>query len=113
MKLNGDGYEVAYAEGVIALSGRLALMIEDYRALEDFFKKVIDAAPAALTLDIRNLEYLNSSGIKTICVGLLLEADEIEGLHMNILCSNRHTWQKETVPAFEGLMDRIEITFEG
>lgn len=112
MKIEGDGYTVTYRDGQVKISGKLSLMLEDYSELEAFFKKIIDSVPSELTLDIRNLEYLNSSGIKTICVGLILEAADVEGLRMKILCSNQYTWQKETIPTFEALMDNMSILFE-
>ncbi len=112
MELEGEEYKVTYHDEVLTIAGKLSLMVEDYQEIEDFFEKVIETEPSTLTFDIRNLEYLNSSGIKTICVGLLLEADEIEGLDMKILCSNRFTWQKETVPTFEDLVENMKIEFE-
>ncbi len=112
MNIEGDGYKLTYQNSVISISGKLSLMLEDYAELESFFEKIIESKPSALLLDIRNLEYLNSSGIKTICVSLILEAADIDGLGMKILCSNNYTWQKETIPTFEGLMDDMEIVFE-
>ncbi len=113
MRLEGDGFWVTHAAGVIVISGKLSLMLEDYADLENFFQKVIDSEPSELILDLRSLEYLNSSGIKTLCVGLLLEAEEVDGLRMKILCSDKYTWQRETIPTFEDLMERMEIVFEG
>ncbi|MGE0087451.1 MAG: hypothetical protein AB7S75_23835 [Desulfococcaceae bacterium] len=112
MNIEGEGYRLTYGDGVISISGKLSLMLEDYAQLEAVFEKIIASKPSALVLDIRNLEYLNSSGIKTICVGLILEAADIDGLEMKILCSNQYTWQKETVPTFEDLMDDMKIIFE-
>ncbi len=112
MNMEGDGYRLTWQDNVISLSGKLSLMLEDYAELEAFFEKIVASKPSNLVLDIRNLEYLNSSGIKTICVSLILEAADVEGLGMKILCSNQYTWQKETVPTFEDLMDNMEITFE-
>lgn len=112
MKMEGDGYTVTYRDGRVKISGKLSLMLEDYTALEEFFKTIIESGPPALTLDLRTLEYLNSSGIKTICVGLILEAADVEGLQLKILCSNQYTWQKETIPTFAALMDNMEILFE-
>jgi len=112
MNIKGESYQVTYEDHVIRLSGKLSLMLEDYGKIEEFFQKIIEAQPKELTLDIRKLEYLNSSGIKTICVSLILEADDIEGLCMKIICSNRYTWQLETIPTFKDLMDDIEILFE-
>lgn len=112
MNIEGDGYRLTYEDGVISISGKLSLMLEHYAELEEVFEKIIASKPSDLVLDIRNLEYLNSSGIKTICVSLILEAADMEGLGMKILCSNQYTWQKETVPTFEDLMDDMKIIFE-
>ncbi len=112
MKIEEKNYKAAFENNVITISGKLSLMLEDYGKLIESFDQVIKSGPSEITLDIRDLEYLNSSGIKTICVNLILEASDIEGLRMKILCSNRYTWQKETVPTFEDLMDNMEIIFE-
>lgn len=112
MILQGDGYTITYENQVISISGKLSLMLESYTELEDLFQQAVDDRPSELTLDIRDLEYLNSSGIKTICVGLILEADDIENLHFKIICSNKYTWQKETIPTFKDLMDDMEVIFQ-
>ncbi len=112
MNIKGENYQITYEDHVIRLSGKLSLMLEDYGKIEEFFKNVLESQPKELTLDIRELEYLNSSGIKTICVSLILEADDIEGLCMKIICSKKYTWQQETIPTFKDLMDEIEILFD-
>ena len=111
MNIIEDTYNITYENNIIQISGKLSLMLEDYNKIEDFFMKILENAQNSITLDIRNLEFLNSSGIKTICVSLILEASEIEGLHLKILCSNKYTWQKETIPTFKDLMDNMEIIF--
>ena len=94
MKMEGDGYQVMYDAGLLTLTGKLSLMVEDYEELEAFFESVLETEPSVLTLDIRNLEYLNSSGIKTICVGLLLEADEIENMQVSlVMCHEKNPLQ--------------------
>ena len=112
MNIEGEGYTVTYQDNTITIFGKLSLMLEDYEDIEVFFKNIVIAEPEELTLDIRNLEYLNSAGIKIICVNLILEAAVIGGMGMKILCSNRYTWQRETVPTFKGLMNNMQILFE-
>jgi len=111
MKLEGADYRLSYENGILAMGGRISLMLEDYDRMEAFFKQVIQTGPRSLTLDIRDLAYLNSSGIKTLCVSLILEAAEAPDLRLKILCADRYSWQRETIPTFQGLMDRIEIAF--
>lgn len=123
MNIDGKGYNVNFdGSGNLTMSGKLAAMPEEYEKIEDFFKKVLDImtektandenGTTELILDLKNLIFLNSSGIKTICVSLVMEADDIEDLHMKIFCSNSLTWQVETLPTFKDLMDNLEIIFE-
>jgi len=112
MIIQENDYTLSYEDNIITISGKLSLMLEEYEKIETFFEKIIESQPREITLDIRNLEYLNSSGIKTICVNLILEADDIEDIQMKIIGSEQYTWQKETVPTFEDLMDNLEIIFK-
>ncbi len=117
MNIQGENYKINFdGSNLLTISGKLAAMPEEYEEIEDYFEKVFDAITKAdttqLILDLRDLIFLNSSGIKTICVSLVMEADDVEGLHLKILCSNSVTWQVETIPTFKDLMDNLEIVFE-
>ncbi|OQX24398.1 MAG: hypothetical protein BWK80_21045 [Desulfobacteraceae bacterium IS3] len=112
MNITGESYSIGYDNRVIEISGKLSNMPEGYGSIEAFFKKIIESEPPELTLDIRNLEYLNSSGIKALCIGLILEAETKQSLCLNIRCSKRHGWQRETVPSFKDLIDNLNIVFE-
>ncbi len=117
MNIEGKNYKVHFnGKDTLTMSGKLAAMPEEYEKIDDFFENVIDMASKAntaeLILDLRELIYLNSSGIKTLCVSLVMEADDAEGLYLKILCNNSLTWQVETLPTFKDLMDNLEIVFE-
>ncbi len=89
------------------------MMPEEYEKIAQLFEKVLESATAEITLDIKELTYLNSSGMKAVCM-MILQAAEIKGLRMKILCSDYYTWQRETVPTFKDLMNDndMEIVFE-
>lgn len=113
--IKGNSYEVVFnGEDTIEISGKLSASPEEYEKIEEFFEEVLKSlGKKEIILDIRNLVYLNSSGIKSICVSLIMEADDMEDLKMKVLCSGAYTWQKETVPSFQGLMEeKLEIIFE-
>jgi len=122
MNIKGDNYKVHFdGKRTLTMSGKLAAMPEEYDKIEDFFEKVLneikempkaDTGSSELILDIQELTFLNSSGIKTICVSLVMEADDVEGLRLNILCRNSLTWQVETIPTFKDLMDNLKIDFK-
>lgn len=112
MEIKEERYRIGYEQNVIEISGKLSIMSEGYERIEAFFKEVVGSGPAELTLDIRNLEYLNSSGIKALCIGLILEIETRENLRLNIRCSKRHRWQQETVPTFKDLIGNLNIVFD-
>ncbi len=112
MNIKEERYSIVYEKNVIRISGKLSIMPEGYGRIEAFFKKVVESEPTEITLDIRNLEYLNSSGIKALCIGLILESETRDGLCLNIRCSKQHRWQQETVPTFKDLIENLNIMFE-
>ncbi len=117
MDIEGKKYQVSFhGGGTLKMTGRLAAMPEEYKKIEEMFENVIEkiseSGMTELLLDLRELVYLNSSGIKTVCVSLVMEADDVEGLHLKILCKESLTWQVESIPNFKGLMDNLEIIFE-
>lgn len=118
MKIEGNNYRMDFdaEEGILTISGKLAAMPEEYEEIQRFFEQVLEilsnASTKTLVLDLRDLIFLNSSGIKTICVSLVMDADDVEELHLKILCKNAITWQVETIPTFTDLMDNLEIVFE-
>lgn len=117
MNIDKNNYHMNFdGIGTLIISGKLAVMPEEYKEIELFFEKVLnflsERKVKELILDLRDLIFLNSSGIKTICVSLLMEADDVEGLHLKILCRDSVTWQVETIPTVKDLMDDLEIVFE-
>jgi len=117
MNIEGKGYKIGFdGRGTLAMSGNIAVTPDEYEEIEDYFEKVLDAISETditeLTFDLRNLKFLNSSGIKTICVSLVMEVDDTDGLHMKILCNNSVSWQVETIPTFKELIDDLEVVFE-
>ena len=112
MNVCGDNWSIVYENSVIRMSGRFSLMRDYYNDIEKFFEKILESAPTEITLDIRNLEFLNSAGIAVLCMSLILELAAGENTALSILCSDRYTWQRETVPTFKGLLNDMNIIFE-
>ena len=115
MKINKRSYQIEFDDNrTLRISGNLSLSPEEYEDVENFFERIIeivsDEKITQLVLDLRYLNIINSSGIKTICV-LIIDADEIEGFPIKLLCKNDLVWQQETCPSFIKLMENIEIDF--
>ncbi|MDM8538222.1 hypothetical protein QUF70_15825, partial [Desulfobacterales bacterium HSG17] len=68
MKIEGKGYNVDFdGKGTLIMSGKLAAMPEEYEKIEEFFEEILekisDANITELIFDLRELIFLNSSGI--------------------------------------------------
>lgn len=118
VKGDNEAFRLAFDGGShLEISGKLSAMPEEYELIEIFFQDVLDEVvktdPLDLVLDITGLLFLNSSGIKSLCVSLVMEADDREGLHLTIFGNRSITWQIETLPTFKDLMDNLEIRFSG
>ncbi len=115
MKIEGKTYKLDFDEGrTLKISGKISEKPEEYKKMDSFFEKVIETVSELreLTVDLRELIFINTSGIKAFCVSLLMEADEVEGLRMKILCNRSLDWQVDAMPAFQNLMDNLEVVFE-
>lgn len=94
-------------EGILDLRGK-----EGYRPIGELFGKAADEAPETLTLDIRNLEFLNSSGITTIGSGLIIRVRKKGVSNMVIHCSKKYAWQERSVKGLSKLMPGMELKFD-
>jgi hypothetical protein len=69
MEIKGANYRVGYDpanvvvsfEGILRLSGP-----EEYQPIEDLLSKVLETNPSRITLDMRALTFVNSSGINVL-----------------------------------------------
>lgn len=110
-----EEYRVAYdsSTGTIACEGTLDLRgKEGYRPIAELFEKVVDEAPETIILDIRSLEFLNSSGITTIGSGLIIKARKKGASKMAVICSRDYAWQERSMKGLSKLMPGMALKFD-
>ena len=68
MEIIHTDYQVRYNQAATTVSchGSFRLAGEEYKPILDLMLAAADAAPPLLTLDVRELQFLNSSGINTL-----------------------------------------------
>ena len=92
---------------VIEGSMRLANLSE-YEVVGDFLNKISEQANDHLTIDVRNLQFLNSSGITTFSMFIL--ACKKQGKpKLTVLGSNDISWQEKSLRNFKKLWDDVEV----
>jgi len=117
MEVQGDKFKVAYqiepvtvtCSGMLDMRGK-----EGYKEILELFDKAVAETDSGktVTLDVKELEFLNSSGITTIG-GFIIKLRNKGEIRLLIRCSNNHSWQARSMKGLEKLMPGgLEIVFE-
>lgn len=114
MKLQGDNYEIRFEEdrNTIMFEGSLRLWDPtDYSKIKQFMLDVHDLNIPELYLNFVRLDFLNSSGISTLCK-FILDAKKMNKLNLHIIGNETILWQKKSFENLVKLWDKITLEFE-
>ncbi len=93
--------------GILDVRGK-----EGYQPIVALFDAVVERQPELITLDVRQLEFLNSSGIATIGSGLVIKVRNNGHIRLSICCSDKYPWQRRSMKGICKLMPGIELRFD-
>ncbi len=113
MTIQTDSYTITADkdEGIVTLEGTLRLQgREQYKPIFDLLMESASWREGKLTIDMRGLIFLNSSGISAISL-FIIEMRKI-AKPIEILGSNSITWQSKSLKNFQRLYEQVEITIE-
>jgi len=111
MEINGVNYRVWYdpANVVVSFDGILRLGgPQEYHPIEDLLDKVLLTNPTTITLDLRALSFLNSSGINVLykfAIAMRKKGD----LHLVVRGSKNIPWQGKSVPNLKKFNQNFEM----
>lgn len=96
MEIKGDMYRVWYdpARFVVSFAGTLRVNSQGYQSIEGLLGNVVLSSPKSLTLDMRMLDFLNSSGINVLYK--FVSANRALPIEMRI--SRNIPWQSMSFP---------------
>ena len=109
--LNGENYDVFYEpeSRTVIFSGTLRLSgMDDYAPILDLLRSTLDGSPAPVTLDLRELEFLNSSGI-TMFSKFVIEVRECARAELHLLASKDIPWHSRSLKNLQRLMPSLSI----
>jgi hypothetical protein len=110
MEVKGENYQVWYdvSAATVNFSGTLRLNgTEDYSPILSLLEEVAESDPPRITLNLRHLDFLNSSGITMLSkfvIGMRKKA-----IHMMILGSNTIPWQGKSLKNLQRLMPGLTL----
>ncbi len=115
MEIKGKEYEVVYDQSVttVTFKGELALMgTGEYPPIAALLDQVLAEAanqePSQLTLNLRDLKFLNSSGINVISK-FVIKVRRVGNVGMTVQGSDSIPWQAKSLVNLKRLMPGMVV----
>ena len=83
----------------------------EYAPILQLMTQAADAKPETLTLDVRELRFLNSSGINTLSK-FVIYVRKNQTCQMIILGSSQSPWQRKSLKNFQRLLPGLQLEIE-
>ncbi|MDH3663658.1 MAG: hypothetical protein OEU92_27205 [Alphaproteobacteria bacterium] len=114
MDITHEDYRVRFDEenGVVTCEGSFRLRNgEEYQPILDLLINAADAKPEMLTLDVRELQFLNSSGINTLSK-FVLHVRKHKASQVVIRGNHAFPWQTKSLKNFQRLLPELKLEIE-
>jgi len=114
MNIKTDDFSVEYkdSDGVVRFAGSLRLLnLLEYEPVKKLLLDAHDRASGALTLDFRELKFLNSSGITAVST-FVISARKQKKIGLRILGSRDVSWQDKSLQNLNKLWSDVVINME-
>lgn len=113
MKIEGEGYSVEFdqSSGTVLLSGSLRLGgMPEYTPILALMDDAMAQAGGALSIDLRGLQLLNSSGITMMSKFVI--GCRGKSAALKIIASENVPWQGKSLKNLQRLMPAIELVIQ-
>ncbi|NCN08327.1 MAG: hypothetical protein GW938_00635 [Leptospira sp.] len=95
----------------VIMTGSMRLQnLASYEEIKNILKEGLEKSSTQLTIDLRNLNFLNSSGITTLSL-FIIEARNKKSTPMKVIGSAKIAWQIKSVLNFKKLWNDITLEF--
>jgi hypothetical protein len=95
-----------YFQGELSLGGST-----DYAPITNLLNEVAESEPNTMTIDLRNLTFVNSSGISMLSK-FVLSMRKKKGVQVVVLGSNDMPWQGKSLKNLEKLLPGLKLEME-
>jgi hypothetical protein len=114
MEIKTEDYNIWYdvAAKAVIYQGSLRLGgMEDYTPIEQLLEDVVAQQPQNLTLNLRGLKYLNSSGINMLSK-FVIKARQRKNMQLVVQGSTNIPWQGKSLKNLQRLLPSLELEWE-
>ena len=109
-EIKGEHFNIFYDNNskAINFTGRVRLRgLQEYTVVFDLFNKVIEKNGDSITLDLQNLELLNSSGIDMLSK-FVITARKKKTIEITVIGSSAKAWQVKLFKNLQRLMPKLK-----
>jgi hypothetical protein len=110
--INGEAFEIQVDDNntTVLFKGALRLSgMDDYAPILKMLKEtLVQAAAVPIVLDLRELDFLNSSGI-TMFSRFVIEARDHAGINLQFLASASVPWHTRSLKNLQRLMPSLDV----
>lgn len=111
MEIKTKDYSVCYnqstatvnCQGTLRLSG-----MEEYTPIIQLLHRVLEQQPPTVTLNLQDLQFLNSSGINVLSK-FVIKVRQKKDVSMVVQGSKQIPWQGKSLKNFQRLMPNLEL----
>lgn len=109
-EIKGENYIVKYnADYLIQFQGQLALYgSKEYAPIRNLLTEVADNHPMEMTIDLRELAFINSSGINML-FRFVIGLRQRKETQLVILGSNHMSWQGKSLKNFQKFLPSVKL----
>jgi hypothetical protein len=113
MQITGEEFVVSFDESskIIAFEGVIRLHGNDYNDIVKLLQSVVDERPAMVTLDLRKLEFLNSSGINHL-FKFAVKLRNQSPTELIVKGSSEIPWQQKSLKNLRTLNRKAELRWD-
>lgn len=114
MEIKDNDYTISYdkEKSLIIFSGSLRLHnLKAYEPLKEMLKTASEEVDSLLTLNFKDLTFINSSGITTISM-FIIDMRKTQKANIKVLGSQSVSWQKKSLANFQKLWSSVELEIE-
>lgn len=114
MEIKSKDYSVYYdsVSETVIFQGSLRLNgVDEYTPIVQLLNDIVDEEPPKITLNLRKLEFLNSSGINVISK-FVIKVRQKGNIPMVVLGSKDIPWQGKSLKNLQRLMPKLQLELE-
>lgn len=111
MEVKGENYHVIHDPATATLTFQGALRMRGmvaYAPIMQLLDKVVAQAPATITMDLRELQFSNSSGI-SVLFQFVIKIREQGSSNLIVRGSEQISWQKKSLENLRRLMAGMQL----